>query len=61
MTPDETEQHRHECEARHWLRAGYTTAGRVAELVDRIAAKRGRAAAERLRDEMRKQWKEMRA
>lgn len=61
MTPDETEQHRNECEARHWLRAGYTSAARVEELMSRIATKRGRVAAERLRDEMRKQWKEMRA
>ena len=52
-----TERMRHECEARHWLRQGYTTPKLVAELQARIAAKRGEDAAEALVQEMRRQWK----
>ena len=55
---DSSEQHRHECECRHWLRRGYTTRAKVDDLHARIAAKRGKAAADRLiqgmRDELRK-------
>lgn len=46
----------HECEARHWLRLGYTSAAMVDELREKITAKRGAAAAERLIEEMRRQW-----
>lgn len=53
----ETEQFRLECEARDWLRRGYTTPQRVDELMERVSAKRGGAAAERLREEMRRQWR----
>lgn len=52
-----SERHRRECEARHWLRMGYQTADRVDELIGRIAARRGQAAAEQLRQEMRQQWR----
>ena len=52
-----TEQFRRECEARHWLRQGYTESGVVAELRARIAEKRGEVAAAALVDEMRRQWK----
>lgn len=51
-----SEQYRRECEARHWLREGYTDARSVAELMERIEKKRGRDAALVLRDEMRRQW-----
>lgn len=51
-----TEDHRRECEARDWLRRGYTSAAAVDELMTRIAAKRGQSAANALRDEMRRQW-----
>lgn len=51
------EQHRHECEARRWLELGYCNPERIAELKMRITAKRGAAAAERLIEEMRQQWR----
>ena len=54
---DTSDRFRHECEARHWLRQGYTTPKLVAELQARIAAKRGADAAEALVQEMRRQWK----
>lgn len=50
------ETHRHQCEARGWLRRGYTTRPKVAELVRVIAEKRGQEAADALRAEMRRQW-----
>lgn len=52
-----TEAHRRACEARHWLREGYTTAASVAQLMTRIEAKRGIVAARELQEEMRLQWK----
>jgi phenylacetate-coenzyme A ligase PaaK-like adenylate-forming protein len=56
--PDQTDrQHMHECEARHWLRLGHTNEAMVDELREKITAKRGAAAAERLIEEMRRQWK----
>lgn len=51
-----TEQHRRECEARYWLQQ---TGGRKAEvddLIARITARRGKDAAEQLRQDMRDQW-----
>ncbi|MBO9855158.1 hypothetical protein [Xanthomonas sp. A1809] len=47
---------RRACEARHWLRQGYTDAAKVLELRLRIAAQRGYAAADLLVKEMREQW-----
>ncbi|MBN5038732.1 hypothetical protein JY441_13690 [Stenotrophomonas maltophilia] len=44
------------CEARHWIRQGYNSGRWVDELITRIAGKRGAAAAEALREEMRRQW-----
>ncbi len=52
----DTEQYRRECEARGWIRRGYTTRDQVAALRERIAAKRGESAADRLVEEMRRQW-----
>jgi len=49
-------EHRLQCEARHWLREGYNSPETVADLMTRIEAKRGRAAAAELREEMRRQW-----
>jgi hypothetical protein len=57
MTGTFSEEWRAICEARDWLRKGYTTAARVDELMGRIAAERGTEAAEKLREEMRRQWK----
>lgn len=51
------EDRRRICEARSWLRQGYTTADRVDELIGRIAVHRGKAAADALREEMRLQWR----
>jgi hypothetical protein len=45
-----------ECEARTWLRKGYVTPERIQELTELIAKKRGHASAERLVEEMRRQW-----
>lgn len=50
------EAFRRECEARHWLREGYTSAEAVEDLMKRIAKQRGADAAEVLRSEMRRQW-----
>ena len=56
--PDQSDrQHMHECEARQWLRLGYTSEAMVDELREKITAKRGAAAAERLIEEMRNQWR----
>lgn len=43
-------------EARYWIEQGYTTARKVDELIERIAARRGRDAAEQLRTVMREQY-----
>lgn len=57
MIDTASEEWRAICEARDWLRKGYTTSGRVGVLMERVAAERGEEAAKRLRDEMRRQWK----
>jgi len=54
MTP---EQHRRECEARNWLRRGYSDRASVDELRKRITEKRGSRAADELVEEMRRQWR----
>lgn len=53
----DSEQHRRECEARHWLSRGYGSPGKAKELHDRIAAKRGPAAADRLIEDMRQEYR----
>lgn len=50
------EDHRRQCEARDWLKRGYTTAAKVDELLAVIEKKRGYKAAHELRIEMRAQW-----
>lgn len=45
-----------ESEARTWLRKGYNTPERVAVLAAMITEKRGSVAANRLIEEMRRQW-----
>lgn len=57
MTPNETEQQRRVLEARARLRDGYTTRAKVDELCRIVAAKRGQAAADQLREDMREQWR----
>lgn len=49
-----------ESEARAWLRKGYASAERIQELRDLITKRRGAAAAERLIQEMRRQYRLMR-
>lgn len=51
------EQHRRECEARDWLLRGYAAPAMVDGLMLRIAKHRGQAAADALREEMRRQWR----
>jgi len=55
--PGSSERHRHECECRYWN--AYTNGDKrvVAGVIERIAKKRGRAAADKLLDGMRKEWK----
>ncbi|USJ01516.1 hypothetical protein MUG10_04775 [Xanthomonas prunicola] len=57
MSDKETEAHRRQCEARHWLQQGYTDTRSVSLLQQMIAAKRSVKSAQDLRDEMRQQWK----
>jgi hypothetical protein len=45
-----------ECEARYWLRRGFTTLEKVAELEESLAKKRGSSAVVCLINEMRRQW-----
>lgn len=54
---DEIEQQRRVLEARARLRDGYTTRAKVDELCHLVAAKRGQAAADKLREDMRAQWR----
>ena len=56
-TPADVAKHRLECEARDWLRRGYESSERVEELMRRIGKIRGQAAADALREEMRRQWR----
>ena len=56
----DTENHRRACEARDWLRRGYSTPKDVDALMVRIRAARGQEAADALRAEMREQWKNRR-
>lgn len=53
---EDVSRHMLECEARGWLRKGYRTADQVAELRALITKHRGAAGAERLVEEMRRQW-----
>lgn len=53
---DEQEQQRRVMEARARLREGYTTRAKVDELMLAVAKRRGQAAADQLREDMRAQW-----
>jgi len=53
----DAEQWRRVCEARGWLRRGYTRRPKVDALISQIGARRGTAAAERLREDMRVEWR----
>lgn len=52
-----TEGERRVAEARSWLRQGYTTRAQVDALMADVAKHRGQAAANRLREDMREQWR----
>lgn len=60
MATVESAHHLLECEARTWLRKGYTTPERIQALRDLIKPKRGEAATQQLIDEMRRQWQRRR-
>lgn len=45
------------CEARYWLRKGYSTPDRIDELRAELHKKRGTNAIETLIEEMRRQWR----
>jgi len=51
-----TEDYRRECEAREWIKRGYSTPARIKQLRKRITDQRGADAADELIIEMRKQW-----
>lgn len=56
-----TEQHRAECEARHWLAITRGDPQAVSDLMERIAKRRGQAAADRLLYQMRREWTRQRS
>lgn len=57
MSHQRTAQERLECEARHWLRVTEGKPEAVEERLASIAEKRGKAAAEKLRVAMRRQYR----
>lgn len=57
MPSNDVEVQRRLLEARARLREGFTTRDKVDELCRRVAQKRGQAAADQLRDDMREQWR----
>ena len=54
----EVEEYRRQCEARAWLARTKRDPARIKALLVRIASKRGQAASDELRDEMRRQWRQ---
>lgn len=56
VSTNDIERRRLECEAREWLRRGYSTGPAVEGLMRDIARQRGQESADRLRAEMRRQW-----
>lgn len=50
------DQFRRDAEAREWLRRMKRDPARIKALLLRIEGRRGKAAAEQLRDDMRKEW-----
>ena len=57
---EQQEQHRRDCEARFWLKQTGADRQAVADMLTRVAAKRGQPAADQLRAEMIRQHKEAR-
>ncbi|HCH7220279.1 TPA: hypothetical protein NQI07_003653 [Pseudomonas aeruginosa] len=56
MTDRANRQHLLVCEARYWLRRGYTTPEPVVEPKETLYKKRGEEAVTQLIEEMRRQW-----
>jgi hypothetical protein len=56
-----SEEWRHICECRYWLRRGYTSPAKVETLRMKVAEKRGAEAAARLVQGMRQQWRVIRS
>lgn len=52
-----SETFRAECEARYWLEQTGANPGRINTVIEQIAKRRGKRAANALLDQMRKQWK----
>lgn len=59
MADQDNRQHLLACEARYWLRQGYTTPERISELRERLR-KRGEASLDVLVETMRSQWQRRR-
>lgn len=59
MADQDVRQQMLECEARYWLRRGYTTPDKIQEL-GQLLKKRSNVALGRLIDEMREQWRRRR-
>ena len=53
----DSEAWRRECEARAWIQRTGGNPAKVEALLKRIAEKRGKEAAETLREDMREQWR----
>jgi hypothetical protein len=51
-----SEEHRRACEARYWIAHLNRDPNRIKALLLRIAAKRGQAAADQLREDMLREW-----
>lgn len=52
------ELHRHECEVRDCIKRFYPDGSAMAEHLNKIEKRRGKPAADRLRVDLRKAWKE---
>lgn len=57
MSEPETESFRAACEARFWLKYTKRNPDAINLVLDKIKKKRGEAAAQKLRENMRKAWK----
>jgi len=57
MEPNFSETWRRECEAREWLKRTRRDPARIKDVLKRIEQRRGKAAAEQLRLDMRAAWK----
>ncbi|PZP26712.1 DUF7696 family protein [Pseudomonas kuykendallii] len=56
MADIDPDQQRRECEARYWLKRGFTSKEKVAELEKLLTSTRGANGVAYLVEEMRRQW-----